>query len=201
MSPRTPTLSPATGSAVPEIGHGAGPLAAVTEPTTMEAVVAFGDLTLFARSSRGQGGLAVMAWMDSWFELVGDAVEGSGGTLIKTIGDAFLALWPSAGADAAVAALLDLRSATERFMADRGHPCRLVVKAHAGTVAVGLVGPRRWKRFDAYGETVNRAATLESHGFAMTPDLFRSLDPSTRKLFKKHTPAVRYIPLAEPHRD
>ena len=38
-------------------------------------------------------------------------------------------------------------------------------------------------------------------GFAMTPEAFRKLGPETRKLFKKHTPPVVYIPIEQPHRD
>jgi hypothetical protein len=33
----------------------------------------------------------------------------------------------------------------------------------------------------------------------MTPEVFRKLAPETRKPFKKHTPAIRYLALADPH--
>jgi hypothetical protein len=36
---------------------------------------------------------------------------------------------------------------------------------------------------------------------ALSPQAFRKLEPETRKLFKKHTPPVTYIPVEERHRD
>ena len=39
------------------------------------------------------------------------------------------------------------------------------------------------------------------NGFTLTPQAFRQLNPDTRKLFKKHTPPVTYIPLEELHGD
>jgi hypothetical protein len=63
------------------------------------------------------------------------------------------------------------------------------------------VGTRAEKRFDIFGEMVNTAALLPSHGFAITPSLFRYLGPSTRKLFKKPTPPVTYMPVEERHQD
>jgi hypothetical protein len=42
---------------------------------------------------------------------------------------------------------------------------------------------------------------LKTQGFAITPEVFRKLTPETRKLFKKHTPPVTYIPIGHPHRD
>jgi hypothetical protein len=49
--------------------------------------------------------------------------------------------------------------------------------------------------------TVNIAATLKSNDLAITPQLFRRLNPDTRKLFKKHTPPITYIPVNESHQD
>lgn len=82
-----------------------------------------------------------------------------------------------------------------------GAQCRQIIKAHVGAVVSGALGTRTAKGFDVIGETVNTAATLPSHGLALTAELFRKLSPGTRKRFKKHTPPVRYIPLEESHQD
>ena len=50
-----------------------------------------------------------------------------------------------------------------------------------------------------YGQTVMVAATIKSSGLALTAQAFRKLNKETRKLFKKHTPAISYIPVDERH--
>lgn len=70
-----------------------------------------------------------------------------------------------------------------------------------GPVCCGPIGTRSRKGFDIFGETVNTAATLRFHGFAMTPQVFRKLNALSRKLLKKHTPLVSYIDIRNPHVD
>jgi len=68
-------------------------------------------------------------------------------------------------------------------------------------MCIGPLGTRDDKRRDVLGATVNTMFMLKTTGFAMTPEAFRKLAPETRKLFKKHTPPVVYIPTEQPHRD
>ena len=86
-------------------------------------------------------------------------------------------------------------------MAGRGVACRQHIRIHFGPMCSGLLGTRDDKRLDIIGSTVNTMFMLKSTGFAMTPEAFRKLGPETRKLFKKHTPPVVYIPIEQPHRD
>ncbi len=94
-----------------------------------------------------------------------------------------------------------LQAVGDAWLADHDTPCRHIIKAHVGPVYCGQVGTRMEKHFDVFGETVMTAALLPSHGLAITPQLFRQMGPSTRKLFKKHTPPVTYIPVEERHQD
>jgi len=98
-------------------------------------------------------------------------------------------------------ALLALKEQGDRWIVERGLQSRHIVKAHFGPVTCGPIGTRGDKRFDLFGETVNIAATLPANGLAITPQLFRKLATDTRQHFKKHTPPITYIPLAETHRD
>jgi hypothetical protein len=54
---------------------------------------------------------------------------------------------------------------------------------------------------DVLGETVNIAAMAgSSHrpgGFAITPQVFRKLEPETRKAFHKFTPPIVYLAEAD----
>jgi hypothetical protein len=63
------------------------------------------------------------------------------------------------------------------------------------------LGVRGDKRPDILGETVNACFLLKGRGVVLSPQAFRALGPALRRLFKKHTPPVTYIPATEPHRD
>jgi class 3 adenylate cyclase len=89
----------------------------------------------------------------------------------------------------------------DTWLADYDTPCRHIIKAHVGPVYCGQVGTRTEKHSDVFGETVNTAAPLPSHGLAITTSLFRHLGASRRKRFKKHIPSVTYIPVEERHQD
>ena len=172
-----------------------------SQPTEVEAMVVFADLTRFYRVARGMGDGELFAWMNDYFEMAGEIVEAGGGVVIKTIGDALLLVFPADCVDAGVAALLQLQERTAEWMAERGYPCQLIVKAHFGSVVLGPIGPREGKRLDVYGQTVNNAARLPSRGLSLSQQLFRKLSKEGRKAFKKHSPPYYYIPVSERHLD
>src|SRR5207249_2425133 len=115
----------------------------------------------------------------------------------KCMGDAVLIAFDEAHVDHGVESLLSLKDAVDRSMAGRGWECRLVVKAHFGTVVSGPFGRDGDKRYDVIGKTVNVAATLEATGVALSVAAFRKLGPELRRRFKKHTPPVTYIRLED----
>lgn len=161
--------------------------------TAVPILIAFVDLTRFAAHSEGLDDFELATTVDAYYERVHAVVHAAGGRVVKYIGDAALLAFPADGVDAGVLALIDLKQTIDGFMADRGWPCRLNVKAHFGTVAAGSFGARGDKRFDVLGKAVNTAARLDSTGIALSAEAFRKLTPETRKRFKKHTPPVTYI--------
>mgnify|MGYP001554199683 CR=1 FL=1 len=173
----------------------------ITTPTELETLVVFSDLTNFYRHAKTMSDGELFEWISAYFEMAGEIIEDGGGTVVKTIGDAILFLFPEDKVDEGVKSLILLQEKTKEWMEGRRCPCQAIIKAHFGPVVVGPVGTKSNKRFDVYGKTVNNAARLQSHGLALTPQVFRKLSADTRKLFKKHTPPYRYIPLAEHHRD
>jgi adenylate cyclase len=135
--------------------------------------------------------------IDGWYELVSARVAAAQGRVVKFIGDATLAVFPVEAADGAIDALRAMRHDAEAYFAARGWDSKLVVKAHAGTVIAGPFGAKGDKRFDVLGTEVNLTARLSSGGFAISPELFRKLSAAARTAFKKHTPAMTYIPIGD----
>lgn len=172
----------------------------INTPQEMNLLVAFFDLTKFAQFGRNHSAREIFDTLSAYYEFVGDIVENSGGQVVKFIGDAALIVYPETHVNEGVLALKALKDKGDAWLTKRGMPSRNIIKAHFGPVVCGQVGTRTDKRFDVFGETVNIAALLKSNGLAMTPQVFRKLDARTRKLFKKHTPPITYIPVTESHR-
>ena len=162
-------------------------------PAEQELLIGFYDLRGYMRYAETAEPPQLLALMAGFFAVTGQIVQDAGGRLIKTLGDAGLAAFPADQADAAVRAFQSLQAKGREWLAQHDYKTHVVVKLHLGPVAIGRVGSPGEEIIDVYGKTVNVAAALPSTGLAMTPAVFRSLQPETRKLFKKHTPPISYI--------
>lgn len=116
------------------------------------------------------------------FRLVFDAVAQAGGAVVKTIGDAVMAVFPSSAM--AVRAALASQAALERFNRERDlspdEQLLLKVGLHAGpTLAVTLN-----ERLDYFGTNVNAAARVQALAQNCETVLTRQVldDPGVREL-------------------
>jgi class 3 adenylate cyclase len=168
---------------------------------TFHALVACSDLTGYAKVSGKKSEEEMFQLLADYYEFLGDVIAPAHGEVIKFMGDAALMLFPEKDADTGVQALLQLQAAGDAFWSERGVSCRHRLRCHFGPVCWGPLGTRADKRPDILGRTINTLFLLKCEGFAITPEAFRKLNPETRKLFKKHTPPVVYIPTRQPHHD
>jgi len=166
-------------------------------PTEQELLIGFYDLKGYMRYAENTEPRQMLSTMTGYFALTGQIVTEAGGRLIKTLGDAGLAAFPAELADDGVHAFLSLQTKGDDWLAQHGYKTYTVVKLHLGPVAIGRVGSPGEEILDVQGKTVNIAAAVDSTGLAMTPAVFRALQPATRKLFKKHTPPITYIDAAD----
>ncbi|MCE9581579.1 MAG: adenylate/guanylate cyclase domain-containing protein [Planctomycetes bacterium] len=155
-------------------------------------LIVFADITRFQHNARGTPDTALADLMDAYYRFAEAQIAGSGGRLVKFMGDAFLATWPEDRAAAGVAALQSVKQNIDAWWAGKGWDSRVVIKAHFGTVVAGPFGVEG--RFDVIGNEVNIAATLPARTIAMSPEAFRCLGAAERKEWKKHTAQVVYIP-------
>jgi len=156
-------------------------------------LVAFVDLARFGAQSQRVDDVELADTLDAFYEEVGAAVQEAGGRVVKYLGDAALIVFEEDHVDRGVETLLALKESVDRSMARRGWECRLLVKAHFGTVVAGPFGRAGDKRHDVIGRAVNIAAALDATGVALSVAAFRKLSPALRQRFKKHTPPVTYI--------
>ena len=135
-----------------------------------EVTVLFSDMrgsTRFAEALPPEG---LRLFHDEFFPAMADVVGSHGGLLVKTIGDAVMALWnaplstPDHAARAAGAALemLATLEPLNRRWASRGWPeVAIRVGIHTGDALVGNFGSAARVEYDARGDTVNVASRLE----------------------------------------
>ena len=135
-----------------------------------EATVLFADIVEFTRLSAGlspQGLVAMLNEVFTDFDLIAD---NRGLEKIKTIGDAYMAVagLPVAAPDHAVRAAhmaLDMLEAIDRFNARSGHSLAVRIGINSGAGVAGVIGKRKFI-YDLWGDAVNIASRMESHGVA-----------------------------------
>ena len=163
-------------------------------------LVAFCDLTNYAKMSRKIDETEVFIYLSNLYEIIGDKIESSGGQVIKFIGDAALIAFDENDIDKGIVALKQLKTEIDSYNKENKIESQLIIKAHFGQVITGMIGTKNKKMYDIIGNVVNIAATLSSNGYAISVEAFRQLKPETRKLFKKHTPPITYIGVDEMHK-
>jgi class 3 adenylate cyclase len=119
--------------------------------------VLFTDLTGSTALYEAVGDAQACAVVLDHFEVIRAVVEASQGTVLKTVGDAVLALYSDEAAAALAAASID--RAVRRHLAQRGLAQKLGLKIAVYGGPGFLV--REGDRLDVYGRIVNRAARLE----------------------------------------
>ena len=135
-----------------------------------EATVLFADIVGFTELSRRLTAGEVVQLLNDLFSRFDRLAAGHGVEKIKTIGDGYMAAAgiPSGRPDhaEAVAALaLDMRAAVADFRADRGYDVKIRIGVHSGSVVAGVIGTHKFA-YDLWGDTVNVASRMESHGIA-----------------------------------
>ena len=135
-----------------------------------DMAVLFADLVGFTALSSRLSAPEVVRLLNTLFSEFDLLADGYGLEKIKTIGDAYMAvagLVPDPeGRDPAVAVAemaLELVRATERLAANLGHELTVRVGVHTGPSVAGVIGTRKFI-YDVWGDAVNRASRMETHG-------------------------------------
>ena len=130
--------------------------------------VLFADIVGFTPLSANKTPQALVELLNRIFSEFDALADMHGLEKIKTIGDAYMAVaglpnpWPDHAPRAARMALAML-DVTARIAAETGEQLALRIGLDSGPVVAGVIGRRKFT-YDLWGDTVNTASRMESHG-------------------------------------
>jgi class 3 adenylate cyclase len=138
-------------------------------PERFEAVtVLFADLVNFTQLSERTSPTELVKMLDEIFTHFDALADKHGLEKIKTIGDAYMVVGglPEPGNDSAsrVARMaLDMQNVLTELDAARFGGLAIRIGIHSGPVVAGVIGKRKFA-YDLWGDSVNTASRMESHG-------------------------------------
>ena len=133
-----------------------------------DVTVLFADIVGFTRFSVGVSPGKLVVLLNEIFTSFDNIADKRGLEKIKTIGDAYMVVAgapvpaPDHVAQAAHMAL-DIMEALEDFNRRNGYSLKMRIGINSGEVVAGVIGKRKFS-YDLWGDTVNTASRMESHG-------------------------------------
>ena len=135
-----------------------------------EVTILFADIVDFTGLSLYTSPEKLVELLNKIFSMFDHLAEKHGVEKIKTIGDAYMVCAglpvPCAGHAEVVAEMaLDMCKALDEFNQERGSSLQIRVGMNSGPVVAGVIGTKKFI-YDLWGDTVNTASRMESHGLA-----------------------------------
>ena len=133
-----------------------------------EASVLFADIVGFSKISAGMSPRELVAMLNDIFTEFDRIADDRGLEKIKTIGDAYMAVagLPDPADDHAPRAAhmaLDMLEVIDRWNERRGTHVQMRIGINSGAGVAGVIGKRKFI-YDIWGDSVNIASRMESHG-------------------------------------
>ena len=133
-----------------------------------EVTVMFSDLVNFTKISANIPPAELVRRISKIFSRFDQLAERYDLEKIKTIGDAYMIVGgvPTPRPDHAEAIAdmaLDMLEAIRQFRQDEEQPFDIRIGIHTGSVVAGIIGMKKFA-YDLWGDTVNTASRMESHG-------------------------------------
>jgi class 3 adenylate cyclase len=137
-----------------------------------DVTVLFADIVGFTTIAQRLPPEQVVDFLNRLFSRFDALADRHGLEKIKTIGDAYMVAGGLPAhrpdhAEAVAAMALDMLDVASRMAAPDGTPVELRVGVATGPVVAGVIGARKFS-YDLWGDTVNTASRMESHGVGGT---------------------------------
>jgi adenylate cyclase len=135
-----------------------------------EVTVLFGDIVRFTEFAASVSANELVYMLNEIFSEFDRLVDHYGLEKIKTIGDSYMAVGglpiPRPDHAEAIASMaLDMQQSICKFLRPDGNPFEMRIGIHTGQAVAGVIGKKKFI-YDLWGDTVNIASRMESHGIA-----------------------------------
>ena len=142
----------------------------IVADTFEEVTVLFGDIVSFTEFASSVTANELVNMLNEIFSEFDRLVDHYGLEKIKTIGDSYMAVGglpvPRPDHAEAIASMaLDMQQSICRFIRPDGNPFQMRIGMHTGQAVAGVIGTKKFI-YDLWGDTVNIASRMESHGIA-----------------------------------
>jgi PAS domain S-box-containing protein len=133
-----------------------------------QVTVLFADLVDFTEFSTQTSPTELVELLNEIFSKFDRLAQKHNVEKIKTIGDAYMAVagLPTPRPDHAQAIAqmaLDMQTAIAEFNTQNNRPFKIRIGINSGSVVAGVIGIKKFS-YDLWGDTVNTASRMESHG-------------------------------------
>ncbi|OIP70661.1 MAG: adenylate/guanylate cyclase domain-containing protein [Oscillatoriales cyanobacterium CG2_30_44_21] len=135
-----------------------------------EATVLFADIVNFTELSASISPIKLVCLLNEIFSEFDGLAEKYRLEKIKTIGDAYMVvggipMYRPDHAEAIADMALDMQKVISKFADDFGEPFKIRIGINTGSVVAGVIGIKKFI-YDLWGDTVNIASRMESHGLS-----------------------------------
>lgn len=133
-----------------------------------DCTVLFSDIVGFTGLAKKMSAVEVVSLLNEIFSAFDDLAEHHGLEKIKTIGDAYMVVGGLPEPDAQHAEkiarfALDMLGVVKRYRDENDVPLELRVGINTGAAVAGVIGKKKFI-YDLWGDSVNTASRMESHG-------------------------------------
>jgi adenylate cyclase len=153
--------------------------------TFPEVTVLFADIVGFTKFTETVTARVLIDVLNEIFTRFDNITDQRGLEKIKTIGDSYMAAagLPTAmhdHAEQAAHAAFDMLEVIEQFNQENNYDFKLRIGLSSGSVVAGVIGARKFS-YDIWGDVVNTASRMESHG---QPGKIQITDATQQRLGK-----------------
>ena len=150
--------------------------------------VLFSDIVGFTQMSTQLPADELVRRLDDIFSRFDELADQLGLEKIKTIGDAYMVcggvpLARSDHAEAVCEMAIRMRDCVDDIAAELGSDLRVRIGVHTGPVIAGVIGKKKFI-YDVWGDTVNTASRMESHGVPRAIHVSDATFEATKGIFE-----------------